>query len=425
MRRVLIITYYWPPNGGAGVQRWLKMAKYLPENGWQPVVYTPSDPEIITADPTLEKEVPPIAEVVKRPITEPYTFYKRLTGRRANEKVHLGFLKEEKKKSWREDLAVWIRGNAFIPDARVWWVGPSVKFLTSYLREHPVDAIVSTGPPHSMHLIALGLKKKFPSLRWVADWRDPWTNIDFYDQLKLTGWADRKHRRLEQEVVRTADANVAVGWTMAEELSALGSRSTQVITNGYDPADVPSPPEPVDDAYSLVHVGSMTATRDVPQVWQALKELCANDAQFASDLRIRFVGAVDHGVLASLEKHGLSGKVERLGSVDHAEAMRAAQRARVLLLSVNDTANAKGVLTSKVFEYLSVGRPILGVGPADGDIARVLAAPHLLIDRKSGSVDLAMVRALFDQRGPVTGQAASRVDGARMMGEVLGLKGPQ
>lgn len=420
MKRVLIITYYWPPNGGAGVQRWLKMAKYLPQFGWQPVVYTPSNPEVITSDPTLEKEVPAVAEVVKRPITEPYTFYKRLTGRRANEKVHLGFLKEEKKKSWREDLAVWIRGNAFVPDARVWWVRPSVRFLSGYLQKHPVDAIVSTGPPHSMHLIALGLKKKMPSLRWVADWRDPWTNIDFYDQLKLTAWADRKHHRLEREVVRTADANVAVGWTMAEELKSLGSRSSHVITNGYDPADVPSPPEPVDDLFSLVHVGSMTATRDVPQVWQALKELCAKDARFASLLRIRFIGAVDHGVLDSLEKHGLIGMVERLGSVDHAEAMRAMQRARVLLLSVNDTANAKGVLTSKVFEYLSVGRPILGVGPADGDIARVLNAPHVLLDRLSNTVDLSAVRTLFEQHTPVTGHAASRVDGARMMGEVLG-----
>ncbi len=221
MKRVLIITYYWPPNGGAGVQRWLKMAKYLPQHGWQPVIYTPSDPEVITADPGLEQEIPALVEVIKRPIIEPYTLYKRLTGRRKDDKVHLGFLKEEGKKSWREELAVWIRGNMFVPDARVWWVHPSVKFLEGYLRDHPVDAIVSTGPPHSMHLIALGLKKKFPQLRWIADWRDPWTNIDFYDQLKLTAWADRKHHRLEKEVITHADVNVVVGWTMAEELKAL------------------------------------------------------------------------------------------------------------------------------------------------------------------------------------------------------------
>ncbi len=416
MKRVLIITYYWPPNGGAGVQRWLKMAKYLPQHGWQPVVYTPENPEIITSDTGLLKEVPAEAEIIKRPITEPYTLYKRLTGRKADEKVHLGFLNEgKKKKSWREDLAVWIRGNAFIPDARVWWVRPSVKFLKGYLRVHPVDAIVSTGPPHSMHLIALGLKKEFPTLRWIADWRDPWTNIDFYDQLKLTAWADRKHHRLERAVIEKADVNVAVGWTMAEELNALGSRRTEVITNGFDPDDVPSPPVPVDEAYSLVHVGNMTASRDIPQLWPVLSDLCRADADFAKKFRLRFVGPVDHGVLASIAKAGLADKVERIGSVDHAQAMREMQRARVLLLSVNDTANAKGVLTSKVFEYLAVGRPILAFGPKDGDVARVLGG-HVLVDRAE-LLDDARIRAAMT--GPMVNgslnDAYSRVSGVERM----------
>ena len=419
MRRVLIITYYWPPNGGAGVQRWLKMAKYLPPQGWQPVVYTPENPEIITADEALSKEIPAEVEVIKRPITEPYSLYKRLTGRKADEKVHLGFLNEGKRKNWREDLAVWVRGNAFIPDARVWWVKPSVKFLSGYLRDHPVDAMVSTGPPHSMHLIALGLKKRFPALRWIADWRDPWTNIDFYDQLKLTAWADRKHHRLERDVVTGADVNVAVGWTMAEELKALGSRRTEVITNGYDPDDVPHPPEPVDEQYSLVHVGNLTATRDIPQLWPVLAELCRTDAEFAKRFELRFVGPVDHAVLASIERAGLSDKVTRLGSVGHAQAMHEMQRARVLLLSVNDTANAKGVLTSKVFEYLAVGRPILAFGPMDGDVARVLEG-HLLVDRRAPVPDARTITALFGSTGPgVPDTGYSRSAGAERMASQL------
>jgi len=420
VKRVLIIAYYWPPNGGAGVQRWLKMAKYLPRHGWQPVVYTPENPEIITSDEGLAKEIPAEAEIIKRPINEPYAFYKRLTGRKADEKVHLGFLNEgKKKKSWREDLAVWVRGNAFIPDARVWWVKPSVKFLSGYLEKHPVDAIVSTGPPHSMHLIALGLKERFPELRWIADWRDPWTNIDFYHQLKLTAWADRNHHRLERAVIDNADVNVAVGWTMAEELKALGSRTTEVITNGFDPDDVPSPPVPVDEEYSLVHVGNMTASRDIPQLWPVLAELCRADAAFGKKFKLRFVGPVDHGVLASIERAGLMGKVERIGSVDHAQAMREMQRARVLLLSVNDTANAKGVLTSKVFEYLAVGRPILAFGPKDGDVARVLSG-HLLIDRKESLSEGGAITALFERPGGVSLNAAfSRMAGAERMAGLL------
>ena len=195
MKRVLIITYYWPPSGGSGVQRWLKMSKYLPENGWQPVIYTPEDGEFPIIDTSLEKDVCPEAEVVKRPIVEPYTLYKRFVGMRAEEKVKVGFTDESgKQKGWKARLSMWIRGNLFIPDARCWWIRPSVRFLLKYLKDNPVDAIISTGPPHSMHLIALRLKAKL-GLPWIADFRDPWTDIDFYNELRLTQWADCKHHR--------------------------------------------------------------------------------------------------------------------------------------------------------------------------------------------------------------------------------------
>lgn len=396
MKRLLIITYYWPPNGGAGVQRWLKFAKYLPQQGWCPVVYTPSNPEVIMADPGLEREVPPEVELVKRPIIEPYGLYKRLTGRGKDATVHTAFLSEEGRQGWREDLALWVRSNLFIPDARVWWVRPSVRHLLRYLKDHPVDAVVTTGPPHSMHLIGRALKRHL-GVRWIADWRDPWTNIDFYHQLKLAGWADRKHRRLEASVLREADRTIAVGWTMAEELEALGARAVDVITNGYDPSDVPSPPQEVDSELSLVHVGSLTATRNAPGLWKAIALLCQRDPAFSARLKLRFVGAIDHSALASIAEAGLADKVERIGPVDHAEAMRQMQRARVLLLLLNDTANAKGILTSKLFEYLSVGRPLLTIGPKDGDVARVIG-PERIIERGAELTAADAIAALF--QGP-------------------------
>ena len=198
MKRVLIITYYWPPSGGSGVQRWLKMSKYLPENGWQPVIYTAEDAEYPVEDQSLEQDVAPEAEIIRRPIVEPYTFYKKFLGIKKGEKVKAGFINEGTKKAgWKENVSVWLRGNLFIPDARCWWIKPSVHYLKNYLKEHPVDAIISTGPPHSMHLIAKALHKKF-NIPWIADFRDPWTDIDFYTDLKLTRYADRKHHRLEK-----------------------------------------------------------------------------------------------------------------------------------------------------------------------------------------------------------------------------------
>ena len=172
MKRVLIITYYWPPSGGSGVQRWLKMSKYLPQNGWKPVIYTTSDAEYPVEDESLEKDVSPETEVIRRPIVEPYTIYKRFIGIKKNDKVKAGFINEGKEKtSWKENLSLWARGNLFIPDARCLWIKPSVRFLSKYLKENHIDAIISTGPPHSMHLIARELHKK--------------TNIPYYFKINL------------------------------------------------------------------------------------------------------------------------------------------------------------------------------------------------------------------------------------------------
>ncbi|HEY0976299.1 MAG TPA: glycosyltransferase family 4 protein [Flavobacteriales bacterium] len=419
MKRVLIITYYWPPNGGAGVYRWLKLAKYLPQHGWAPVIYTPENPELTADDPALAKDVLPGTEVIKRPITEPFGLYKRFTGRAQSERVQTAFLSEQRKGGWKEDLALWIRSNFFVPDARVWWVKPSVRHLRKYLRRHPVDAIVTTGPPHSMHLIGRALKRK-TGVKWIADFRDPWTDIDFYGQLSLTAWADRRHHRMERSVLQEADRVVTVSWRWADDLAALGGRAVEVITNGFDPADVPASLT-VDDAFSLVHIGAMSATRDCPGLWQALARIVRSDPDFAARFRLRFVGPVDHSIIASVEGAGLGTYVERVGRVSHAEAMVHMQRARVLLLPINNTPNSLGILPGKVFEYLSTGRPILAVGPAEGDIGRVLGGDHVRVDRTVPATDDARILALF-REGLTSGSAdQGRYSRIHLAGEMAGL----
>ena len=207
------------------------MQKYLSDFGWQPVVYTTENGEMPAIDPSLEKDIRPDTIVIKKPIWEPYSIYKRLTGRKRDERMGAGFLTEKKKSSKIENLAVWIRGNLFIPDARKYWIKPSVRYLQKYLRENPVDAIISTGPPHSMHLIALALKNKL-NIPWIADFRDPWTKIDFYDKLRLSNRADKKHRRLEKVVIQTANIVVTVSWQWSDEFIKMGAVRTEVVTNG-------------------------------------------------------------------------------------------------------------------------------------------------------------------------------------------------
>lgn len=374
MKRVLIITYYWPPSGGSGVQRWLKMSKHLPGNGWQPVIYTTDGAEYPVEDPSLEKDVAPEAEIIRRPIVEPFKFYKKFVGMKQGDKVKAGFTSEGSENSnWKENLSVWIRGNMFIPDARCWWINPSVKYLTAYLKEHHVDAIISTGPPHSMHLIAMKLHAKL-NIPWIADFRDPWTEIDFYQALRLSPWANRKHHRLERKVLQQADKVVTVGWDWAEGLRRHGAPQVDVILNGFDWSVAPSSQQiPLSEKFTLSHIGLLGPTRNNPVFWQAVGELVAEHEAFRKHLDIQLIGQIDNSAIKSIEKAGLTEYVTHLAYIPHDEVMQKQCASQVLLLFVNNTPNAKGIMTGKLFEYLSSGRPILCIGPEDGDAAHIIS----------------------------------------------------
>lgn len=367
----MIITYYWPPSGGAGVQRWLKMSKYLHEFGWEPIIYTPENAEYPIIDHTLEKDVRPGIKVIRLPIWEPYHLYKKFVGQKKEEKVYSGFLSENKPRSFTQKLSIWIRGNFFIPDARCFWIKPSIKFLTEELKRNPVDAIISTGTPHSMHLIAMGLKEKL-GIPWLADFRDTWTTIDFYDQLMLSRWADAKHHRLEKEVLSKADRVTTVSWHWAEELSAIGNRKVDVVTNGYDEEDYKNLKRVPDKKFSISHIGLLSAERKLGNFWNALRELCDEEPSFKEHLVIRLAGKVDYEVLQEVESKSLMPFVEIKGYLPHEEAIQMQLDATVLLLVLNDVPNAKGHIPGKLFEYLASGRPILGIGPVDGDAARIV-----------------------------------------------------
>lgn len=372
LRKVLIITYYWPPSGGAGVQRWLKFSKYLREFGWEPVIYTPENPEAPAVDYSLESDIPEGITILKRPIVEPYMAYKRFVGMKKGEKVNAGFLKEKEKPGLAEGFAVWLRGNFFIPDARCFWIRPSARFLINYLADHPVDAIVSTGPPHSMHMIALQVHQKL-NIPWLADFRDPWTGIDFYHQLKLTFLADRRHRRLEKKVLSEATAVTVVSRDMVDEFKSLVNREYNMVTNGFDEQDIsPLPLNQLDEEFTISHIGSINASRNPAGLWKVLSALVKTNQAFADALRIKLVGKVDIEVLRDIEAWGLTDNFVRIEYMPHRDVMQEIQKSQVLLLLINNTPNAKGILTGKVFEYLGSGRPILSIGPENGDAAAIL-----------------------------------------------------
>ena len=371
MKKVLIITYYWIPSGGAGVQRWVKFAKYLRQYGWEPIIYTPENPEYPSIDYSFEKDIPADITVLKTPIWEPYNVYRNLTGKK-NQAINAGFISENKKQGWKDKLSIWIRGNFLIPDPRRFWIKPSVRFLSDYLNENPVDAIVTTGPPHSMHLIGMGLKKNFPSLPWVADFRDPWTNIDFYKDLNLTWLADKIHHKLEREVLQNADTVLVVSRGMEEEFALMKPKKLRVITNGYDESDVQVGTLTLDGRFSISHIGTLNAARNPRIVWKVLSEICAENVDFKKDLQIQLVGKVDFSVLEDIQSYGLQEQLLKIDYLSHSEAIAKQNSSQVLMLLINQSGNAKGILTGKFFEYLAAKRPILAVGPTDGDAAVVL-----------------------------------------------------
>ena len=372
MKKVLIITYYWPPSGGAGVQRWLKFAKYLSDFGWEPIIYTVENGEYPVLDYDLLDEVPKGITVLKTPIWEPYSIYKKFTGRKKEDKINSGFLSEKKNPKLLDKLSIWIRGNLFIPDARKFWIKPSVNFLTNYLIDNPVDIVVSSGPPHSSHIIALKLKEK-NKLPWLADFRDPWTNIDYYKELLLSKKSDLKHKKLENIVLTKADKVITIGKSLSEELKALGANNIDVIENGFDPDDFQSNEYiSLDKKFSIAHIGSFTPSRNHIIFWQAIKELIAENSNFSKELKIQLVGKVDYSVKMNIEKYGLEKHVNYIGYVPHGEVIEYQKKANLLLLMINNTPNAKGIITGKVFEYIASKRPILVVGPEDGDLSTII-----------------------------------------------------
>ncbi len=371
LKRVLILTYYWPPAGGAGVQRWLKFSKYLPQNGWEPVIYTSENAEYPAIDLSLEKDVNPETKVLRTEPWEPYNFYKKLLGKKKGENVSAGFISEKKKPGMMQKLAVWIRGNYFIPDARKFWIKPSVKYLSKWLAENKVDAMVSTGPPHTMHLIALGLKQKF-NIPWIADFRDPWTNIDFYDQLMLSSSADKKHRRLEKEVLDRADKIVTVSWHWADDFKKLCGKNIDVITNGFDEADFKGSSAAVKKEFAFHHIGALNKDRNPHAFWKGLKAAMGEVPALKENLKIRLVGKTDFSVFESLKECGLEQYTEKVEYVPHNEIISFVCSSPILLLPLNNTPNILGIIPGKLFEYLASHRPIFCIGDPAGDTPKII-----------------------------------------------------
>ncbi|MBL4606137.1 MAG: glycosyltransferase [Flavobacteriaceae bacterium] len=362
--KVLILTYYWPPAGGSGVQRWLKFAKYLRDFDIEPIIYTAENPNYAIKDESLINEVPRGIEILKQPIFEPNSILSVFGSK--NKKESAGFLNPNP--SFLGKIMQYIRANYFIPDARKYWIKPSVRFLSKYIEKNNVGVVITTGPPHSLHLIGLQLKKE-KGIKWISDFRDPWTEIDYFHQLPLTEKAKKKHHKLEKEVLRNSDRVIVVGDTMKDRF-LKDAEKVITITNGFDTNENQGPLD-LDSVFSMTHVGMMNADRNPSNLWGILKEICDENADFKNDLRIRLIGEIAKEVTNDLNVFD-SNNLELIDYVSHSEVKKHQSSTQVLLLSINNVPSAKGIITGKIFEYLQAKRPILAIGPKDGDAAAII-----------------------------------------------------
>ena len=367
MKRTLIITYYWPPAGGPGVQRWLKFVTYFKEFGIEPVVYIPENPHYPLIDEAIVSEVPLGIEILRYPVKEPYKFA-GVFSKKKTKQISSGII-SSKQLSLLERTMLWVRGNFFIPDARIGWVAPSIQFLEDYIDKNPIDVVITSGPPHSLHLIGLGLKEKL-NINWISDFRDPWTTIHYHQSLRLSKASQVKHKKLEANVLKSSDRVVVTSNTTKKEFSAITDRPIHVITNGFERKE--GIQRNLDSKFTFSHIGSLLSERNPSILWQVLSELCQENDGFASNFQLKLFGAVSQDIIDTINSFRIGDKVMFGGYISHSEAIQEQYNSQVLLLIEMDKKETAAIIPGKLFEYLAAERPILALGPKDSDVESIL-----------------------------------------------------
>lgn len=359
MKKVLVITYYWPPSGGAGVQRWVKFIKYFKNQNIDPYIIS-VDPDFASypvIDKSLINDIPENTNVYLTKTNEPYSIYKKINN---NQTPYAGFANEGRP-NFLQKIARFIRGNFFIPDSRKGWNDFAYKKAVKLLEKENIDTVITTSPPHSTQLIGLKLKETL-NIKWIADLRDPWTDIYYYKSMLHTKWAKRKDLNYEKGVIEKSDKIVVVSDSIKQLLinksNLIQESKIHVIPNGFDEEDFSVSSTNKNNKFLLSYVGTITKDYPLDSIKKSITNL---------NINLEFTGKADHPT-----KHLLNEIAGFNNHVKHKESINLLLASDMLLLVIPKIANNKGILTGKLFEYLGARKPILCIGPTDGDAAKII-----------------------------------------------------
>ncbi len=432
-KKVLIVTYYFPPSGGSGVQRPLKFIKYLREFGWEPVVLTAKNADYPAYDETLVHEIPDGVKIYRSGIVEPYRFYRKFTGRSADESTDIATLTldERDKQKFSERLSEWVRSALFVPDARIGWLPFAYSLAKKIIFKENIEIVLSTAPPYTTHLIGMLLHRNL-NVPWIADFRDSWIGW-----LSTPQWRPKLSRALERwmesSALRYADRVVTVTPGVKEDLLSRNPRLRderwKLLYNGFDPADFAQVrPKPKQDKTTIIYSGSLYGNRNPEYLLRALEELKTEDPELLNKIRLLFVGRIGGPIIERMETSPVAGIIERVPYVTHAESLSYLAGSNISLLIIDDAPENAGILTGKLFEYIGAGHPVLALAPEGNatDLIRenklgIVAHPKRVDEIKKALINIVASCAASEappdpslthkfERRTLTGQLAKMMD---------------
>ena len=369
MKKLLVIVYYWPPCGGSGVQRWVKFVKYLQQFGWEPTIITTKDGDYPILDQSLLKEIPANIKIIRTKTPVFKNIFKKFVGKQSN--IPYGSLKIQKSDSWLQKLLINIRINFIIPDLRKIWNKNAFKAAAMELKTNKYDLIITSGPPHSTHLVGLKLKQKF-KVKWVADFRDPWTDIHYYENVNRLAISTFIDKALEKKVLKNCDKLITVSPRLKQVFENKHSKiDCKVIYNGFDEPDFSNIRTEKKEKFVLSYIGNFKDNQNINMLWEAIAQLL-NNSEFSKDFILELTGRVSDNIILSLKQCNLWNNTKIEGYVTHKEAIQRMKNASVLLFIIPQAKSNNGILTGKLFDYLASGSPFLSIGNPEGDAAKIL-----------------------------------------------------